>query len=69
MKHEIDLMPFGVPNYVLTIPKTGKREDGFSEAPKFALSELSAETLDALCKQFRADVFIKAGKVAPAEGS
>ena len=65
MKHEIQLLPFTVPNYVLAVPRAGKREDGFQEAPKFPLSELSEETLDRLCKQLRADVFIKAGKVAP----
>jgi len=65
MKHSIDLLPFNVPNYVLVVPKTGKREDGFTESPKFALSELSVETLEELCAQFRREVFIKAGKVAP----
>lgn len=65
MKHEIDLMPFTVPNFVLTYPREGSRQEGFQETPKFALSELSVQTLEALCAQFRTDVFTKAGKVAP----
>ena len=59
----IKLQPFRVPNFVLTDPKIGKREDGFYEKPKYALNELDAATLDLLCEQFREDVFRKAGKM------
>ena len=59
---EIELQPFTVPNFVLTVPKAGNRQDGFKEVPKYSLSELSAETLDKLCMDFRSEVFRKAGK-------
>lgn len=36
------------------------------EAPKYALSKLTAETLAELCDQFRAEVFKKAGIIDPA---
>ena len=64
-KIEIELQPFQVPNFVLAVPGTRSREDGFTEAAKFALSELSALTLEDLCDQFRAEVFKKAGKRDP----
>lgn len=60
--HEVELQPFRVPGFVFTVSGPRKREDGFTEAPKYALSELDAETLDELCTQFRNDVFRKAGK-------
>lgn len=62
---QIKLQHFRVPNFVLTEPNVGRREDGFSEAPKYALNELDAATLDLLCDQFREDVFKKAGKQDP----
>lgn len=58
---KVKLQPFRVPNFVLTEPPAGRREDGPIEVlPKYALSELDDETLDALCQQFRDDVFAKA---------
>lgn len=54
MKHEIKLQPFRTPNFVLT--------DSPSDERSIPLKELSVETLDALCSQFRLDVFAKAGK-------
>jgi len=70
MKHEttIELKPFSTPNYVLIAPKLGRRQDGFDHAPAIPLSDLSVETLDSLCTQFRADVFAKAGKADVKEG-
>ena len=65
MKAEIQLQPIRVPNYILSLPKVGKREDGFKEPPKFHPSELSAETLSELCDQFRHDLFAKAEMVDP----
>ena len=55
-----ELQPFQVPNYVLAVAPPGKREDGLREPPKYHLSELSDETLSALCNKFREDVFAKA---------
>lgn len=65
MKHTIDLQPFSVPNYVRQVSPIGKREDGWKETPEIPLSELSAETLEAMCAQFRGAVFEKAGKMPP----
>ena len=60
---KVNLQPMRTPNHVLTEAKPGLRQEGFKETPKYALSELSEEALDALCVQFRKDVFEKAGKV------
>ena len=57
-----DISGKNFPNFVLTVPKAGNRQDGFKEVPKYSLSELSAETLDKLCMDFRSEVFRKAGK-------
>lgn len=63
MKHEIEIHPFSVPNFVRPVQKPGSRQDGYSEAPAIPLSELSLQTLEGLCDQFRADVMKKAGKI------
>lgn len=60
------LRPFTVPNFVLATQAARPRQEGFTEAPKYALSELPAETLADLCDKFRADVFARAGKLDPA---
>lgn len=62
---EIELQPFTVPNYVLTAPKIGRREDGFVELPKYRLEDLDSRTLDRLCNEFRDAVFMKARKEQP----
>lgn len=62
LKHSMGLQPFTTPNYVHFVQKPGRREDGISEIPSVPLSELSVETLNALCDQFKKDVFKKAGK-------
>jgi len=56
----VKLRPFIVPNFALHETSPGKRQDGFIESPRFALHELDDETLQALCDQFRDDVFAKA---------
>ena len=63
MKHTIELHPFMVPNFVRQVAPVGKREDGWQETPAIPLAELSVETLEALCAEFREGVFRKAGKV------
>lgn len=62
---KVRLRRMTVPNYVLAESRIAPRNEGFTESPKFALRELPAETLSALCDQFRADVFRRAGKVDP----
>jgi hypothetical protein len=59
---QIELEPFSTPNFV--------RQTNVSLLPGaepgcFPLSALSAEALDRLCDQFRAEVFEKAGKRDP----
>jgi hypothetical protein len=58
----IELRPFTVPNYVIHKADPIRKLVGFIEAPKSHLSELDADTLSALCDEFRAEVFRKAGK-------
>ena len=69
MKHTIELHPFSVPNFVRQIVAPGKREDGWREAPAIPLYELSEETLEALCADFRRAVFEKAGRTTPSSES
>lgn len=61
-KIEIDLKPFNVPNYVLTIPKRGQHED---DLPKYAVADLDSSTLFGLCLEFVSSVYKKAGKTEP----
>jgi len=62
---QVELQPFQTPNFVRAVTKPGKREDGIQESPCYPLSDLDAETLDKLCRDFRAEVFRKAGKEQP----
>lgn len=59
---EVKLKPFTVPNYVIVDADPVPRQEGFQEAPKYALKDLPAETLEALCEVFTEGVFKKAGK-------
>lgn len=65
MKHEIQLQPFLVPNFARPISPVVRREEGWKETPAIPLSELSVDTLEALCAEFRKSVFEKAGKTPP----
>ena len=56
----IELRPFTVPHYVSQVIPPGKRQDGFREAPKFALHELDDAALNQLCDDFRASVLARA---------
>lgn len=62
------LKPLRAPNFVLIDGEdtTYNPLSWPTEQPKYALSQLDEETLDALCVQFRADIFKKAGKEDPA---
>lgn len=59
VKIDVTLKPFQVPNYVLT------GDGGLQESPKYALSELTPDVLEALCEEFTQAVFKKAGKQRP----
>lgn len=62
MKHSIDIQPFDVPNFVRQVlpPLSGSFQR--KELPAIPLADLSVETLEALCSEFRSAVFQKAGK-------
>ncbi len=60
------LKPFQTPNFVSLDLPPRPRQAGFNaEPPTLPLKELDAEALSALCEDFRAEVFRKAGKVDP----
>lgn len=63
---KIDLQPFTTPNFARMSSKPGLRQEGFTVTPAFPLADIPADDLAALCDQFRADVFAKAGKQDPA---
>lgn len=57
----VELVPFSVPNYVSVKMPPRPRQEGVNlDGPKFHLRELTDETLEMLCRQFREDVFAKA---------
>ncbi len=61
----VEIDPFSVPSYVVAKGAPGKREDGFKTAPAIPLADLSPETLDQLCNDFRREVFNKAMRQDP----
>ena len=65
VKIEIKLKGFLVPNYVMVEGSAKPRQEGFTEDRKFHLSELDAITLDQLCRDFRDEIFKRAGKNQP----
>lgn len=64
---KLKLQPFTTPNFVIATRPPGTRREGIQEAPKWALSDVDADTLAKLCDEFRAEVFKKAGKDDPAQ--
>lgn len=62
MTHTIELQPVQVPNFVRPVAPVGKRQDGFKELPAIPVSDLSVDTLEAVCAEFRRGLFEKAGK-------
>lgn len=65
MEVKLKLKPFTTPNFAMVEMPPRPREEGMKELPSLALETLDAETLEALCIQFRADIFKKAGKTDP----
>jgi len=64
IKLDIELEPFRTPNYVLVKQRPKPRQEGYNgDTPKYHISELDSETLGALCDEFRAAIFEKAGKL------
>lgn len=62
---KVELQPFKVPNFVLAAQKRGVRAEGVTGETSYPLSDLDVETLEALCDEFRMEVFMKAGKEPP----
>lgn len=58
---EVELKPFQTPNFVLLEVKVG------GEPASVPLSALDSRTLDRLCRNFRDEMFRKAGKEQPPE--
>lgn len=56
---KLKLRPFTVPSYVSAEMPPRPKQDGLQALPQFHISELDDETLEALCTQFRSDVFAK----------
>lgn len=65
VKIETELKPFPVPDFVYEQVDPRPKQEGFKELPKHALKDLSVETLDKLCDEFRQEVFRKANKQDP----
>lgn len=61
---EVPIQPFSIPHFVRRDKKAAGPGDPEAEAA-FELSAVDAQTLSALCDQFRAEVFKKAGKADP----
>lgn len=62
---QIELQPWQVPNYVLEKMPPRPRQEGLREPRSHPLSEVSPEILSAMCDEFRAEIFRKAGKDDP----
>lgn len=62
---EVKIKPFQVPDFVLAETEAKLKQEGMTEVPKYALSDLSVDTLEALCEKFTKSVFEKAGKGRP----
>lgn len=65
---EVGLNPFQIPNFVRPTKKIGLRQDGIQFDDGIPLADLPEDTLAALCDEFRAGVFLKAGKQDPRKG-
>ena len=67
MECSFTLLPFTVPDNVALKGEPRRRQDGFERQTVMPLADVSEGSLSDLCKQFRRDVFRKAGKIDPEE--
>jgi hypothetical protein len=58
----VKIRPFSTPNFAIQEATPGFMPGSSKEPSKFALHELDTDTLEALCDQFRKDIFAKAEK-------
>ena len=63
----LKLKPWLVPNFCVQEVPPSTRQEGFTEAPAWKLSDVDADTLAQMCDDFRAEVFRKSGKPDPCE--
>lgn len=61
----IKLLPFGAPDFAVIDHPSAHQERAFGRVPSIPLSELSDETLHAMCDDFRREVFRNAGRPLP----
>lgn len=61
----LELASFSVPDSVAVKGNIGLKQQGFEAQRKIHLSELSRETLVALCEEFTGSVLAKAAKALP----
>ena len=62
-KIDVAIQPFSIPNLVRRDKKYNPHGD--ESDPAFPLASIDADTLGALCDQFREGVFRQAGKIDP----
>lgn len=67
MEMKVELQPWMTPNYVLGKMPPRPRSEGYTDFPKWPLSEIDALILSKMCDDFRAEIFKKAGKADPAK--
>lgn len=65
IKMSVELRPFLVPQFVTWPSPMRPRQDGITPPISIPLRDLDADTLSALCDEFRAGVFKMAGKDDP----
>ena len=61
----LKLKPWMTPNFAIVDAPARPRQEGFTGGPSIPLRDLHPEVLAALCAEFRAGVFAKAGKADP----
>jgi len=59
--YEVELKPFQIPNFVIPVPLTGERQDGFVPNQGVPLEQLSLLVLRDMCNEFSRGVMKKAG--------
>lgn len=63
---KLKIKPFSVPSYVsVDTGIVSLKQDGIQPLPSYELKDLDEDTLSDLCYEFRAHVFLKAGKQDP----
>lgn len=64
---DIEIQDFQTPNFVVPVSKPGLKQEGWKPAESIPLKDVGTDILDALCRNFRAEVFRKAERQDPME--